>query len=134
MESINIRFKQLREICGKTQEQWATILGLSRSGISAIESGYRNVSKKHLLILQNWKERQVNIQWLETGEGEPFLQLPQTDELSEYVEELLMDKDDSLYKAIRSFMLVYGRLDFASKAVIQKSIDDWIAEMKKEQI
>lgn len=134
MDNINIRFKQLREMCNKTQEQWATILGLSRSGISAIESGYRNVSKKHLLILQNWKERQVNIHWLETGEGEPFLQLPETDELSEYVEELLMGKTDPIYKAIRSFMLVYGRLDSTSKEVIQKSINDWLEEMKKEQV
>lgn len=133
MDTINTRFRQLREMCNKTQEQWATILGLSRSGISAIESGYRNVSKKHLLILQNWKEKQINIHWLETGEGNPFLELPETDELAEYVEELLMNTDDSIYKAIRSFMLVYGRLDNTSKEVIRRSINSWFEELKKEQ-
>lgn len=134
MNEINKRFKELRLICRKSQEDWGKIFGITKSGVSDIEREKRNVTRQHIVMLQNWKERQVNIHWLETGEGEPFLQLPQTDELSEYVEELLMDKDDSLYKAIRSFMLVYGRLDSASKAVIQKSIDDWIAEMKKEQI
>ena len=134
MNEINKRFKELRLICRKSQEDWGKIFGITKSGVSDIEREKRNVTRQHIVMLQNWKQRQVNIHWLETGEGEPFLQLPQTDELSEYVEELLMDKDDSLYKAIRSFMLVYGRLDSASKAVIQKSIDDWIAEMKKEQI
>lgn len=134
MNEINKRFKELRLICKKSQEEWGQIFGITKSGVSDIERGKRNVTRQHIVMLQNWKERQVNIHWLETGEGDPFLHLPETDELSEYVEELLMDKNDSIYKAIRSFMLVYGRLDSTSKEVIQKSIDDWLSEMRKEQV
>lgn len=133
MNEMNKRFKELRLICQKSQEEWGQIFGITKSGVSDIERGKRNVTRQHIVMLQNWKERQVNIHWLETGEGEPFLQLPETDELSEYVEELLMGKTDPIYKAIRSFMLVYGRLDSTSKEVIQKSINDWLAEMKKGQ-
>ncbi len=54
MESINVRFKDLRKACNKTQEDMGHILGLSRSGISEIESGRRSVTEQHLIMLKNW--------------------------------------------------------------------------------
>lgn len=78
METINERFIELRKACGKNQTEFAKILGLSRSGITAIETSQRNVTEKHLIMLSNWKERQVNIAWLRTGEGEMFLKTPST--------------------------------------------------------
>ena len=78
METINERFIKLRKACEKNQTEFAKILGLSRSGITAIETGQRNVTEKHIIMLSNWKERQVNIEWLRTGKGEMFLKTPDT--------------------------------------------------------
>lgn len=70
--TINERFAMLRNACGMTQERFGEILGLSRSGVTEIESGRRNVNERHLVMLENWKGCNVNVEWLRTGEGEMF--------------------------------------------------------------
>jgi transcriptional regulator with XRE-family HTH domain len=55
-----------------TQESFGEILGLSRSGVTEIESGRRNVNDRHLMMLERWPEYSVNVDWLRTGEGEMF--------------------------------------------------------------
>jgi transcriptional regulator with XRE-family HTH domain len=73
MDAINERFIELRKACKKNQSDFAKVLGLSRSGIADIETGRRNVTEKHLIMLSNWEEYNVNIEWLRTGNGEMFL-------------------------------------------------------------
>ena len=73
MKEINIRFKELRKTCKKTQTEFGKVLGISSSGIANIETGQRSVTEKHLIMLSNWEEYHVNIDWLRTGEGEMFL-------------------------------------------------------------
>lgn len=70
---INDRFKTLREACGKSQEAFGKALGITRSGVSEIESGRRNVTEQHIIMLRNWIEYPVNEDWLRTGKGEMFL-------------------------------------------------------------
>lgn len=74
MKDINLRFKELRKKCGKTQTEMGKVLGLSVSGVSDIENGRRNVTEQHLIMLSNWKENLVNINWLRSGEGEMFIE------------------------------------------------------------
>lgn len=73
MDNINNRFKILRKFCGKTQSDFGRVLGISTSGIADIENGRRNVTEKHLIMLSNWNEYNVNIDWLRTGEGDMLL-------------------------------------------------------------
>lgn len=73
MKEINVRFKKLRKTCKKTQTDFGKVLGISSSGIANIETGQRSVTEKHLIMLSNWEEYHVNINWLRTGEGEMFL-------------------------------------------------------------
>lgn len=75
MDNINNRFHELRIACQKTQEEWGTILGITRSGVSEIEAGRRKVNDKHLIMLSNWKEKRVNIDWIRTGTGEMFIEI-----------------------------------------------------------
>ena len=42
--TINDRFKELRKALGLSQEEFGNKIGLSKSGISNIESGTRNVT------------------------------------------------------------------------------------------
>lgn len=73
MKEINVRFKELRKTCKKTQTDFGKVLGISSSGIANIETGQRSITEKHLIMLSNWEEYHVNIDWLRTGEGEMFL-------------------------------------------------------------
>lgn len=73
MDVINERFIELRKACRKSQTDFSKVLGLSRSGVADIETGRRNVTEKHLIMLSNWDEYNVNIDWLRTGKGDMFL-------------------------------------------------------------
>lgn len=73
MDAINKRLTELRKACRKNQADFGKAIGLARSGVAAIEAGQRKVTEKHLTMLSNWNEYNVNIDWLRTGEGEMFL-------------------------------------------------------------
>lgn len=119
MKDINIRFKKLREECQRSQEEFGKILGLTKSGVSDIERGKRNVTKQHLVMLSNWKEKRINIDWMETGNGDIFIELPEEDETAAYVSDLLEDGDNPLYSMIKEIMHTYNELDSKSQAVLR---------------
>ncbi len=100
MEDINIRFKQLRKECKKTQDEWAKIFGLSRSGVSEIESGRRNVTKQHITALKNWTEKPVNIDWLVSGEGDMFFTPTQNEKIADFMTDLLKEQEPSFRKRL----------------------------------
>ena len=68
--SINERVKEIRTLKNLSQEQFGTIIGLSKSGISNIENGTRKVTEKHIKLLCS--ELKVREEYLRTGLGEPF--------------------------------------------------------------
>lgn len=116
MNSINNRFKLLRKKCKKTQIEWGKILGISSSGVADIEAGRRNVTEKHLIMLSNWHERKVNIEWLRTGEGgedNMFLH-PEENDLVAQAAELLGEKDP-LFEA---FLVTYKKLTPKNKELL----------------
>lgn len=67
----NQRLKQLRLALHLSQENLGTALGITRSGVSSIESGSRKLSEKHIkLLLASYPN--INENWLRTGEGNMF--------------------------------------------------------------
>lgn len=134
MSNINERFKKLRKTCGMTQEDWAKILGLSRSGVTDIEAGRRNVTAQHMIMLSNWKEKRVNIEWLKTGEGDMFLELPEEDEVATYVSELLEDDGTNpLYGLIKEIMHTYSQLSPKSQAVLCEFSEKLAKNLKEKE-
>lgn len=101
MDAINERFIELRKACKKNQSEFAKVLGLSRSGITAIETGQRNVTDKHLIMLSNWDEYNVNVDWLRTGNGEMFLP-NETDTLEAVRQEYRLT--DQQFKFVSNFL------------------------------
>lgn len=99
------RIKKLRETLDMTQEQMGEVLGISKSGVSAIESGNRNLTEKHMMRLEENPEVPVNVEWLETGKG-PMLIPEDNEELSEfktkflYMVAHLTDEDWSFLKKL----------------------------------
>lgn len=68
---MNNRIKELRSILNISQEELATAIGLSKSGVSNIECGNRKVNDKHIRMLE--MTYNVNPDWVRTGEGNMFL-------------------------------------------------------------
>jgi transcriptional regulator with XRE-family HTH domain len=67
----NQRLKIVRRFLNKTQVEFASSIGLTQAGYSDIERGKNNVSGKIKILLK--REHQVNVSWLESGEGDMFL-------------------------------------------------------------
>lgn len=68
---MNERIKEIRKKLDKTQEEFASKLGLSRNFITQIETGAKKPSDR--TISDICREFNVNETWLRTGEGEMFL-------------------------------------------------------------
>ncbi|MEY8428889.1 helix-turn-helix transcriptional regulator [Lachnospiraceae bacterium 46-15] len=133
MESANTRFKELRKACGKTQEKWGEILGLTKSGVCDIERGKRNVTEQHLIMLKNWDEKPINIEWLRTGRGEMFKQLTNQEELMKYTALLLKDNKSAIASAIQALIVTYEQLDDSNKEVLEKVALRYIENLKKSR-
>lgn len=134
MSNINERFKELRKACQKTQSDFGKVFGITASGVSDIESGRRNVIEQHLIMLSNWKEKRVNIEWLKTGDGEMFLKLPEEDEVAAYVSELLEDDGSNpLYTIIKEIMRTYSELTPKSQEVLCDFSAKLIKNLKEKE-
>ena len=96
---INKRFRELRNMCKKSQEEWADIMGLSRSGIADIEAGRRNVTEKHikLLSIKSIDGKYINEDWLRTGDGDPFKKLTRNQVITDFAADLI--KEDDSFKS-----------------------------------
>ena len=135
---INQRFRQLREELNKTQTEWADIMGLSRSGVTAIESGQRNVTEKHikLLCIEPIQGKYINEDWLRNGNGEMFKTRSPSEEVGYYVEDLL-DYDghgNPFYDMIIEMMKTYVELDEKSQAVIRNYFQSVADGIHKEEM
>jgi transcriptional regulator with XRE-family HTH domain len=71
MDDIRERFRAVRKALGLTMDAFGRSIGLSNSGISAIESGQRSVTDKHIKLICA-AHPSVSEHWLRTGEGEMF--------------------------------------------------------------
>lgn len=96
---INKRFRELRKMCKKSQEEWADIMGLSRSGIADIEAGRRNVTEKHikLLSIESIDGKYINEDWLRTGDGDPIKKLTRNQIITDFAADLI--KEDDSFKS-----------------------------------
>lgn len=135
MDEINVRFRIIREALQKSQEEMGKILGLSKSGVSDIERGKRNVTEKHikLLCIESIDGKYINEEYLRSGEGEMFKTLPEEDETAIFVSELLEDIDNPLYDIIKEIMRTYCGLDPKSQEVIRKFSSDLRKNLSKEK-
>lgn len=113
---MNERIKELRKNLKLTQQEFADALNIKRGAVANYEIG-RNEPIDAVISLI-CKTFNVNEEWLRSGAGDMFLELPEEDEEAAYVSELLEDSDNDLYKLIKEIMHTYHELSPKSKEVI----------------
>lgn len=123
MESINTRVKQLRKELKMSQEEFGKRLNITKSGVCDIESGRRNVQESHIIMIKNnIKEKNINENWLRTGEGNMFKENP----LGTLLAEISFGEDEF----IKDFIEVYMSLDDCSKKALQEIMNKMYEKSK----
>ena len=100
-----------------TQKEFAEKIGLKRNSVASYEIG-KNYPMD-TVIKSICREFNVNEDWLRTGEGEMFIQLPEEDEVAAYVSDLLEDDGENpLYLIIKEIMHTYNELSPKSQEIL----------------
>ena len=128
MSTVNERVKELRKTLDLTLEKFGIRLGVGKNAISRIETNKSNVTEQMLVSICNvdWDGKLVNEQWLRTGEGSVFLELPPEDEYFKAATQLSDDPE------VRAILVAYWKQDEAGKKAIKDFLSDIISEMQKE--
>lgn len=109
--SMKERIAELRKSLNLTQDEFAKKLGLSRNYIWMIEKGERIPPDR--TISDICRIFNVNPEWLRNG-AEPML-MPEPDDDTAYIDELLNAVDDPVVDIIKAFMSVYITLNEEDK-------------------
>lgn len=110
----NHRVRDLRLALSLTMREFGDALGISSGAVSNIETGYRNVTDKHIkLICAAFPS--VSEHWLRTGEGGMFVEAS-TDIIDDMCEQYGLD---GIAKAM---LRAYTSLDADSRAAISRYI------------
>ena len=124
---MNARIKEVRQLSGLTQAQFADKLNISRNYIALMEIGDRVPSDR--TIADICREFGISEHWLRTGEGEMQIQVSEDDELTQIFMEIGASDDELAKAAIR----MYWHLSEKEKAVIHKMADNLLAELQKRK-
>lgn len=105
-----------------TQEEIGTALGVTKASISRLESGVNNLTESMIKLICS--EFNVNEDWLRTGEGEMFNEIP-TDELDKLAEKYKLNP--LAKKIVESFVtLEEDEMDAVLKLVSKIAANDEI--------
>lgn len=133
--NINERVKLFRCTIGMTQKDFGKKISAAQTYLSQIEKGERPVTEKikRIICLTSWNGKMVNESWLDTGEGEMFIQLEETDELANMVSDLLEEPDNELFIIIQEVMHTYRELKPESKELFKDICKSLINNIKKRE-
>lgn len=114
------RLKQLRKTLGLTMEKFGSNLGVTKTAISLLESGKTNLTDQMIksICSASWNGKFVNEDWLRTGTGDMFVEIPPEDEVGILVSQLIEDKDNPFFNLIMETMRTYNQLSPENKAII----------------
>jgi transcriptional regulator with XRE-family HTH domain len=114
---MNDRIKELRKAMNLSQEKFGELLGITKSGVSDIESGRRKVTDQHVIMLAN---NGVNEEWLRTGNGDMFVPGIKDKQISAMLADVMKSGEDSFRHRLVSAL---ARLDDEGWDNLEKLID-----------
>lgn len=117
MSELNYRIKQVRKALGISQDDFGNGIGLGRGAITNIE--LNKTTPKPLVVQLICKTYNVNEAWLRTGEGEMFVQRTRSEEIVDFMSDLV--RTDNEFK--RRFVAALARLDESEWELIEKMAD-----------
>lgn len=117
MSELNYRIKQVRKALGISQDDFGNGIGLGRGAITNIE--LNKTTPKPLVVQLICKTYNVNETWLRTGEGEMFVQRTRSEEIVDFMSDLV--RTDNEFK--RRFVAALARLDESEWELIEKMAD-----------
>ena len=118
------RIKTIRKTLGLTLEKFGEKLGVTKVAISNIEKENRNLTEQMALAI--CREYNVSYDFLMTGEGEMFDNLPQT-----ILDELCLQYDLDEYD--RFLIELYISLPAELRAAAKNKARELLAERKEEE-
>lgn len=120
------RIKQLRKSLRLNQTEFGERIGVKQGSVAGYEKGAR--VPLDAVINSICREFNVNEDWLRTGEGEMYIKKLPTDEVAEYVAELLdNDSRNAFYDVMIDMLKTYCELDEKSKTVVK----DFFAKLRE---
>lgn len=114
---MNNRMKELRKAMKLSQEEFGKLIGISKSGVSDIESGRRNVTDQHIIMLET---KGVNSEWLRSGIGTMFIPKTKDEEISEMLADIQKAGEDSFKHRLISAL---SKLDEEGWDNLEKLLD-----------
>ena len=109
------RVKYLRKELGLTLEKFGDNLGVTKTAISNIEKGIRNLTDQ--MAKSICREYGVREEWLRTGDGEPFGSQTMNQSILAFANEVMADEDEAFRKRI---LAVLARLDSEEWELLEK--------------
>lgn len=104
------RVKEVRNSLDLTLEKFGEKLGVTKTAISRIEKGERNLTDQ--MFKSICREFGVREEWLRTGDGEPFGSQTRNQEIQTFANEVMSDEDESFRKRVVG-------------ALAKLDLDDW---------
>lgn len=124
---MNERLKKLRRTLGLTQQEFADRISIKRNTLANYEVG-RNEPLDAVISLI-CREFNVNENWLRTGEGDMYMPLTRSQEITAFVGKFLKGDDDNFK---RRFIAILAELDEAEWELIEKMSVKLATEIKKD--
>lgn len=119
------RIRELRKELGLTQAEFGERLGIKANTVGNYETGLRVPSDA--IIFSICREFDANEDWLRTGSGDMFITKTRSQEIVDFMSELMNDPDDSFK---RRFIESVAQLSEEEWKVIEQIIDRLLAEQK----
>lgn len=94
------RVKAIRKALGLTLEKFGEPLGVKKQTVSRIENGVNNITEQMAKAI--CREFYVNMEWLQNGSGEMFIQQTKDEQIAAFVGDLLKDEEDSFKRRLIS--------------------------------
>lgn len=118
------RVKEIRKALGLTLDKFGEKLGVTKQTVSRIENGVNNLTDQMALAI--CREYNVNYDYLMTGEGEMFDNLPET-VLDELCQQYDLDEYD------RFLIELYISLPAELRAAAKNKARELLAKRKEEE-
>ena len=132
---MNERIKELRKTLGLTLEKFGETLGVSKATISNIENGNRDATEHMFKSIchANWNGNFVNEEWLRTGTGKMFVELPPEDEVGIWVSQLIEERNNPLFDIILETMRTFKQLTPEDQKIVSSYCEQLLHNLKDKK-